>query len=101
MQPGIPLTIAFASPGFFLNDPRLSVWFDGHVIYDGSFVSGFETAFSAAPGNHLLAVRLTTPLFNREKQYPLAIQPANGVHVLLEYSRFWGNFTGSPRIRVY
>jgi hypothetical protein len=101
MQPGIPLTITFPSPGFFLNDPRLTVWFDGHVVYDGSFVSGFETTFPVLPGAHALALRLTTPLFNREKQYPIAIQPANGYQVLLEYSRFWGNFSGAPRIRAY
>jgi hypothetical protein len=97
----VPLTVSFAKPGFFLNDPRLTVWFNGHVIYDGSFLSGFETTFEVPPGRHALAVRLTTPLFNREKQYVLAIDPANGYRALLEYSRLWGNFTSAPRITRY
>ena len=98
---GIPLTITFPAPGFFLNDSRLSVWFDGHPIYDGSFLAGFETSFPVFSGTHTLALRLTTPVFNREKQYPIVVEPANGYRIVLDYSRFWGNFTGAPQITRY
>ena len=98
MNGGIALTVAFPKPGFFLDDCRLTVWLNGHPIYDGSFRSGFETTFPVQPGTHALGVRLTTPIFNREKNYAVTVDVANGYRVELEYSRLWGNFTGSPRI---
>ena len=94
----VPLCVCFSKPGFFLNDPRLTVRFDGHVIYEGSFLSGFETTFPVAPGTPSLAVKLTTSLFSREKQYSIAIEAASGYRAQLEYSRLWGNFKSAPRL---
>ena len=98
---GIPLTLSFPKPGFFINDPRLTVWFNGHPVYDGSFLAGFETTFEVLPGTHSIVVQITTGLIDRRKQYSVPVAQANGYLVQLSYSRFWGNFSGAPRITPY
>ena len=38
------LRVHFDSPGFFLNDPRVTVRVGDRTIYDGSFKSGFDVS---------------------------------------------------------
>jgi hypothetical protein len=94
--PGAWMRIVFPSPGFFLNDPRLTVHVNGWCAYDGSFKTGFDVRFPVAPAHYLLIAQLHT-LVPREKRFPVVAHPGHAVEVWLEYSRFWGNLA-DPRI---
>ena len=100
MQPAAPsawMRIVFPSPGFFINDPRLTVLVNGWCAYDASFKSGFDVRFPVVPGPHLVMTRLDA-LVSREKRYSVVATHGYAVEVWLEYSRFWGNLTDAPRI---
>jgi hypothetical protein len=90
--------LRFASPGFFLNDPRLVVTLDQRTLYDGSFKSGFEVSLDVVPGTHVLETAIHLGGVARKQQIPLALDGTKGyrdvpaVHGTLEYSRLTGNF---------
>jgi hypothetical protein len=91
------MRIVFPSPGFFINDPRLTVLVNGWCAYDASFKSGFDVRFPVTPGPYLIVTRINA-LVSREKRYTVIAHEAHAVEIWLEYSRFWGNLTGTPRI---
>jgi hypothetical protein len=97
-QTGAWMRIVFPAPGFFINDPRLTVLVNGWCAYDASFKSGFDVRFPVVPGPCLVMTRLDAGLVAREKRYNVVAQHGYAVEVWLEYSRFWGNLSDAPRI---
>ena len=95
--PSAWMRIAFPSPGFFLNDPRVVVHVNGWCAYHGSFKSGFDVRFPVVPGPHLVIAALEG-IVRREKRYSIVAAPGYAVEVWLDYSRTWGNFTDPPRV---
>ena len=96
--PAPNLRITFPPPGFFLVDARFTVTLDGHPVYDGSFKQGFDGMFPVAPGYHEIATRIDMGGIARSRSYPIVISPGRGYSLLLEYSRFWGNFASKPKL---
>ncbi len=93
------LRIAFAKPGFFLTDARLTIWLDHGIVYDGSFMTGVDVSLSVMPGPHELATQIQMGPIARRKEYAIEVPGAvRGTSVLLAYSRFWGNMKGRPTI---
>jgi hypothetical protein len=92
------MRIALARPGFFLVDVRVAVHVNGWCAYEGGFLEGFDVRFPVHPGPCAIATRLDLGIASRSKQYCVEARAGHGVEVWLEYSRFWGNFTGSPRV---
>lgn len=96
--PPCHVTFRFPPPGFFLNSPSVRLVLDDQwLIFRGSFVDGFHFAVPVAAGQHRLSIVLETGVFDRTKHHWLALQPGVAYDVLLEYSRFWGNF-GDPKV---
>lgn len=91
------LRIAFAPPGFFLNDAGLSITLDGYTVYSGSFTRGFELMFPVAPGVHLVTTCIDIGLVRRTREYHVPVTAGRAFSVVLDYSRFWGNFTKKPQ----
>jgi hypothetical protein len=96
--PAAWMRIVFPPPGFFLNDPRFTVLVNGWCAYDAGFKSGFDVRFPVVPGPCLVQTRLDIGLISREKSYSVIASEGYAIEVFLEYSRFWGNLTDSPRI---
>lgn len=95
--PGIGgIHILFFKPRFFLADVQLVLLLDGATIYAGSFIAGVDMTSPAAPGQHRLESRLELPFMTRRRSWDIAVSPS-GCEVVLEYSRFWGNFTKRVR----
>ena len=53
------LRLLFPKPGFFLADTRLEVRLDAQIVYEGSFVNGFEHEAQVTAGQH----RIETAIF--------------------------------------
>ena len=87
------LRIRFDKPGFFINDPRVEVDFDGVRIYEGSFMSGFDRTVTTSAGHHELVTRITVGPVMRPKRWTFELDEAPRFTITLRYSRFWGNFT--------
>jgi hypothetical protein len=101
------LRLHFPPPGFFLNDPRLTVALDGRTVYDGSFKSGFDVEAEVQPGALTLETAVAMgPGMARKQRIPIDLTPEAGyrdtpaVAVRLEYSRFFGNFKKRVSIAV-
>jgi hypothetical protein len=92
------LRIVFPKPGFFLTDVRTIVMLDGGVVYDGSFLGGIDISGGVAPGIHTVTTRIELGVFARERSYAVEVPTGRSVTLHLEYSRFWGNFSKSPKI---
>jgi hypothetical protein len=93
------LRVVFEKPGYFLNDPRMTVKLDGRTLHDGSMLSGFDRSEKVAPGHHVLETAIHVGLFSRKRRYVFVIggeghyrEPAARFVARLEYSRLWGNF---------
>jgi len=91
------LRIIFPSPGFFMNEPNVRVDVDGHPMAQLPFRAGFDWWTPLAPGWHRVTLTLVTPLLNRAQTYTIEVRPSQSTEVLVDYSRMWGNFTGSPK----
>lgn len=92
------LRITLPKPGFFIVDGRLVVLLDQQVVYDGSFLSGMDLSFAVQPGWHTVVPRIEMGALSRSKNYSVHVPPGPGVTLVLEYSRFWGNFASKPKI---
>jgi hypothetical protein len=92
------LRITFAKPGFFLVDVRLVATIDGHPAHDGSFKQGLDRAFSVFPGYHQIAITIDMGGISRNRVYPITIMANRRYSLILEYSRWWGNFARTPTI---
>lgn len=97
------IRIFFVNPGFFLADGRLEVRLGEQVVYDGSFLSGFDQQLAVAPGPHTLTTTVLLGPLSRNKRYTLDVPPAEPrqepiLHAQLRYSRFWGNFKSKLRL---
>jgi len=92
------LRITFPPPGFFLVDARFVVTIDGHPAHDGSFKQGLDRVFSVAPGYHQITVHIEMGGITRNRVYPIALSANQGYLLILEYSRFWGNFAKTPKL---
>lgn len=95
------LRIVFPRPGFFLTDVRTIITIDGGVVYDGSFVGGIDIAGATSPGAHTVTTRLELGIAARTRSYTVDVPAGRGVTLELEYSRFWGNFTKTPRVAAW
>ncbi len=86
--------VTFAKPRFFLGDVRLTVALDGEPLHAGSFLEGFTAARDVAPGAHELTTSIGTGgVLARRRSYSITVGDGDEVTAVLEYSRFWGNFT--------
>ena len=93
------MRIIFPPPGFFVNDPRLTIHVNGWCAYAGSFRTGLDVGFPAVPGALTIVTRIDVLGLGREKVYSLLATERRALELTLEYSRFWGNFAASPRVR--
>lgn len=99
------LRVHFDSPGFFLNDPRVTVRVGDRTIYDGSFKSGFDVSVEL-PGRHVLETAIDVAGLSRKQKIELPLDNTGGyrdvpeVHAKLSYSRFWGNFDKKADLSV-
>ncbi len=87
------LKVSFPPPGFFVTDVRVALQLDGNTVYDGGFRSGFELELPVSPGRHTLMTTIDLGVVQRRRAYTLDVSAGQAKHVLLRYSRFWGNFT--------
>jgi hypothetical protein len=102
------LRVHFDPPGFFLNDPRLSVRLADRTLYEGSFKSGFDVSVDVPAGRHVLETAIHAPMGagKRTQRIELGLCPEGGyrdvarVHAKLTYSRMWGNFDKTASISV-
>jgi hypothetical protein len=94
------LRVRFPAPGWFLNDPRLTVRLGDRTLYDGSFKRGFDVSVEVEPGDHLLETAIHAPVGNGARRQRIALPLHDGggyrdvpeVHAELSYSRLTGNF---------
>ena len=98
-SPSAWMRISFASPGFFVNDPTLTIHVNGWCAYAGSFRSGFDVRFPVVPGPLAIMTRIDVLGMGRTKTYNVIATHGHAVEVVLDYSRLWGNFTGTPAVR--
>lgn len=101
------LRVCFASPGFFLNDPRLVVSLADRKIYDGSFKAGFDVEVEVPPGEHFVETKIMGPMGSaRVQRIGLPLTPEGGyrdvpaVVAELSYSRVTGNFKRRASVSV-
>lgn len=101
------LRVHFASPGFFLNDPRLVVSLADRKIYDGSFKSGFDVEVEVPPGAHIVETRILGVMGDaRVQRIDLPLTAEGGyrdvpaVEAELSYSRVTGNFKRRASVSV-
>ena len=87
------LKISFPPPGFFLVDVRVVMHLDGAVVYEGGFKQGFEVELPVTPGRHVLGTAIDLGAIQRRREYPIEVLAGQARHIVLRYSRFWGNFT--------
>lgn len=97
--PSAWMRISFPPPGFFVNDPTVTIHVNGWCAYAGSFRSGFDMRFPVVPGPLTVATRIDVLGIGRNKTYNVMAKHGHAVEVTLDYSRMWGNFTGSPAVR--
>lgn len=93
------MRISFPPPGFFVNDPHVTIHVNGWCAYTGSFRSGFDVRFPVVPGLLTVTTRIDVLGIGRNKVYSITAAHGQAVEVALEYSRMWGNFTGAPAVR--
>jgi hypothetical protein len=93
------MRITFPPPGFFINDPRLTVLVNGWSAHDGSFKSGFDVRFPVIPGYLTVQTRIAVLGMGRERAYQMLVNPGWGLELRLDYSRFTGNFAELPAVR--
>jgi hypothetical protein len=93
------MRIVFPPPGFFLNDPRVTIHVNGWCAYAGGFVSGIDVKFPVVPGPLTVTTRIEVLGMGREKVYSAMAVHGHALELMLEYSRMWGNFTGTPKQR--
>jgi len=92
------LRVHFDAPGFFLNDPRVSLRIGERVLYYGSFKSGFDVSIELQPGQHTLRTAIGIGALERKQEIALPLGEGGGyrgvpeVHARLTYSRIFGNF---------
>ncbi len=92
------LRVHFDPPGFFLNDPRVSLRIGDRVLYDGSFKSGFDVSVELPSGRHELVTAIGVGGLQRRQTIELPLEASGGyrdapeVHAKLSYSRIFGNF---------
>lgn len=100
------LRVHFDAPGFFLNDPRLTIRLGDRTLYDGSFKEGFDVSLEVPPGRHVLETAIDVAGLARRQQIELPLDAEGGyrdvpeVHAKLGYSRFWGNFEKRASLSV-
>lgn len=94
------LRIHFPKPGFFLTDVRCEIHLNGNVVYDGGFLEGFDIAGDVAEGRHRIRTLIHLGPVARTKEVDVIVPGHAGLDVELRYSRFWGNFTSKPTLRV-
>lgn len=87
------LKTSFPPPGFFIADARVTLHFDGNVVYDGGLKSGFELELPVSPGRHTLTTTIDLELVQRRREYTIDMSAGQATSLVLRYSRFWGNFT--------
>ncbi len=98
-SPSAWMRIIFAPPGFFVNDPLVTIQVNGWTAYAGSFVSGLDVRFPVVPGPLTVKTRIEVLGIGREKVYPAMAVHGHALDLVLEYSRMWGNFTSTPKQR--
>ncbi len=94
---GGELHVSFPAPRFFLGDVRVLLLLDGAAIHDGGFKAGIDVTVPVAPGQHRLESALVFGSMRRRRGWDVAVPPS-GCDVILEYSRFWGNFAKGLRV---
>lgn len=95
------LTVAFVKPGWFMIDVAMSVVLDrDKLIYQGSFLAGFEVTGRVELGAHTLETIIDVGAFKRRRAYAFTLESLPdyrsslpSYRIDLCYSRFWGNFT--------
>jgi hypothetical protein len=93
------MRIVFPPPGFFVNDPRVTIHVNGWCAYAGGFASGIDVKFPVVPGALTVTTRIEVLGIGREKVYSTMAVHGHALELMLEYSRMWGNFTGTPKQR--
>lgn len=98
--PGPQLRIVLPRPGFFIADARLVVTIDGHPVHDGSFLTGMDVCVPVMPGFRRVgtAMELLGTGIWRSREYPIDLSSGRSTTLVLEYSRFWGNFAKTPKL---
>jgi hypothetical protein len=97
--PAAWMRIVFAPPGFFLNDPLLTIHVNGWQAYAGSFARGLDVRFPVVPGPLAVRTRIEVLGIGRDKTYAAMAVHGHALEMVLEYSRLWGNFTSVPQQR--
>jgi len=97
-EPGTSrIHVSFPRPGFFMGDARVVLLLDGATVHEGSFKAGIDITIPAALGRHCLESVIELGIARRRRSWEL-VASSPGCDVVLEYSRFWGNFSKTARI---
>jgi hypothetical protein len=89
--------ISFSSPRFLMGGAQLVLLLDGMTIHAGGFKAGIDVTIPVAPGQHRLEAVIDLGIAKRRRAWDVAVPPS-GCGVMIEYSRFWGNFAKGVRI---
>lgn len=101
----IRLQVRFDDPGFFVNDPRITVRVDGQLIHDGSFRGGFVASAPIETTQPIIETTIEIGPLSRSKRIAVQLEVPRGEQgevvweARLKYSRFWGNFSSRVDIR--
>ncbi len=90
------LRIIFPKPGFFLNDPRVTLAINGRAAGEHSFLAGLDWWTPMPPGFHYVELSITA-LVTRSRMYSIEVRAGHSTEVLVEYSRMWGSFGSAPK----
>ncbi|MCA9626654.1 MAG: hypothetical protein KC766_03260 [Myxococcales bacterium] len=93
------VTLRFEKPSFMLPGSNLVVTLDGQQVFCGDFTTGFETTLDVPPGAHLVTTQIQLGIV-RNRTVEVTLEAGRHTVIILQYSRFWGNFTKKPQVFV-
>ncbi len=93
------VTIRFEKPSFMLPGSVLAVSLDAQQVFCGDFTLGFDTTLEVAPGAHQLTTQIQLGIV-RKRAVQVSVEAGRHTVIILQYSRFWGNFTKKPKVFV-
>ena len=74
-------------------------WTPGKYQLCGDFTTGFETTLDVPPGAHLVTTQIQLGIV-RNRTVEVTLEAGRHTVIILQYSRFWGNFTKKPQVFV-
>jgi eukaryotic-like serine/threonine-protein kinase len=78
---------------FFLDNPRIDIFFDQRLVGSGSIRTGFDLSLETTRGKHELELRTDLRLWTKTKSFPVPLERKGPYEVRVYWNRWWGNFS--------